>query len=118
MLGYAITAEVQCLCDDETIQLHYILFVCSFTAPGYAYALKLQKSNNCVMCYFGDGAAQEGDAHAALNFAATLRCPVIFLWYVCTIWGGGVNITYCFAVVVTTDMLLAHQPLTNMLVMA
>ena len=51
------------------------------TAPGYAYALKLQKSKKCVMCYYGDGAAQEGDAHAALNFAATLGCPVIFLWY-------------------------------------
>lgn len=24
------------------------------------------------MCYFGDGAASEGDAHAAFNFAATL----------------------------------------------
>lgn len=30
------------------------------------------------VCYFGDGAASEGDAHAALNFAATLHCPVIF----------------------------------------
>lgn len=29
-----------------------------------------------TMCYFGDGAASEGDFHAALNFAATLevRC--------------------------------------------
>jgi TPP-dependent pyruvate/acetoin dehydrogenase alpha subunit len=30
------------------------------------------------MCYFGEGAASEGDFHAALNFAATLECPVIF----------------------------------------
>jgi len=42
--------------------------------------MKLQNKKNCVMCYFGDGAAQEGDAHAALNFAATLKCPVIFFW--------------------------------------
>lgn len=28
--------------------------------------------------YFGEGAASEGDAHAAFNFAATLECPVIF----------------------------------------
>ncbi|XP_065882765.1 2-oxoisovalerate dehydrogenase subunit alpha, mitochondrial-like isoform X2 [Dysidea avara] len=47
-------------------------------APGHAYAMKLQNKKSCVMCYFGDGAAQEGDAHAALNFAATLECPVIF----------------------------------------
>ena len=33
-----------------------------------------------VACYFGDGAASEGDFHAALNFAATLDCPVLFLW--------------------------------------
>jgi 2-oxoisovalerate dehydrogenase E1 component alpha subunit len=31
-----------------------------------------------VICYFGDGAASEGDAHAALNFSATLECPIIF----------------------------------------
>jgi 2-oxoisovalerate dehydrogenase E1 component alpha subunit len=33
------------------------------------------------MCYFGEGTSSEGDAHAALNFAATLDCPVIFFWY-------------------------------------
>ena len=47
-------------------------------APGYAYGLKLSGSKNCVVVYFGDGAAQEGDSHAAMNFAATLKCPVIF----------------------------------------
>lgn len=31
------------------------------------------------MCYFGEGAASEGDFHAALNFAATLKCQTIFL---------------------------------------
>ena len=36
-------------------------------------------SKNCVVCYFGDGAAQEGDSHASMNFAATLDCPVIFV---------------------------------------
>ena len=32
----------------------------------------------CTICYFGDGAASEGDAHAAMNFSATLDCPIIF----------------------------------------
>lgn len=41
--------------------------------------MKRAGSNNCVIVYFGDGAAQEGDCHAAMNFAATLNCPVIFL---------------------------------------
>ncbi|XP_077537291.1 branched chain keto acid dehydrogenase E1 subunit alpha isoform X2 [Haemaphysalis longicornis] len=47
-------------------------------AVGSAYAFKLAQKKNCVVCYFGEGAASEGDAHAALNFAATLDCPVIF----------------------------------------
>ncbi|XP_068982188.1 2-oxoisovalerate dehydrogenase subunit alpha, mitochondrial [Bombus flavifrons] len=48
-------------------------------AVGTAYALKLFKKNACVVCYFGEGAASEGDAHAAFNFAATLECPIIFI---------------------------------------
>ena len=51
-----------------------------FTASGAAYAIKRQGKPNCVMCYFGDGAASEGDAHAAFNFAATLDAPVVFFW--------------------------------------
>jgi 2-oxoisovalerate dehydrogenase E1 component alpha subunit len=44
-------------------------------AAGAAYALK--GTGRVVICYYGDGAASEGDAHAAFNFAATLECPVI-----------------------------------------
>lgn len=50
------------------------------TAAGAAYAYKLNKKKACVVCYFGDGATSEGDAHAAFNFAATLSCPIIFIW--------------------------------------
>ena len=50
------------------------------TATGYAYGLKLSGSKNCVCVYFGDGGAQTGDSHAAMNFAATLSCPVVFFW--------------------------------------
>ncbi|XP_030750229.1 2-oxoisovalerate dehydrogenase subunit alpha, mitochondrial [Sitophilus oryzae] len=45
-------------------------------AVGSAYAMK--GTNRVVICYFGDGSASEGDAHAAFNFSATLECPVIF----------------------------------------
>ncbi|KAL9016447.1 MAG: hypothetical protein Q9185_006216 [Variospora sp. 1 TL-2023] len=54
-------------------------------AAGAAYALKLQSLQNpnlparIAACYFGEGAASEGDFHAALNIAATRSCPVIFL---------------------------------------
>ena len=32
-----------------------------------------------VACYCGEGAASEGDFHAALNIAATRSCPVVFI---------------------------------------
>ncbi len=47
-------------------------------AVGVAYALKRRGEGQCVGVYFGDGAASEGDFHAAMNFAATLESPVIF----------------------------------------
>ncbi|CAD5214670.1 unnamed protein product [Bursaphelenchus okinawaensis] len=47
-------------------------------AVGSAYSFKRDGSGRVVVCYFGDGAASEGDAHAAFNFAATLKCPIIF----------------------------------------
>jgi 2-oxoisovalerate dehydrogenase E1 component alpha subunit len=47
-------------------------------AAGAAYALKRAGRKNIVMCYFGEGAASEGDFHVALNMAGTLSCPVVF----------------------------------------
>eukprot|EP01114_Cavostelium_apophysatum_P003031 TRINITY_DN1274_c0_g1_i1.p1 TRINITY_DN1274_c0_g1~~TRINITY_DN1274_c0_g1_i1.p1 ORF type:complete len:448 (+),score=86.68 TRINITY_DN1274_c0_g1_i1:98-1441(+) len=47
-------------------------------AVGSAYAQKLQDLKTCTICYFGEGAASEGDFHAALNMAATLQTPTIF----------------------------------------
>ncbi|PXF30887.1 3-methyl-2-oxobutanoate dehydrogenase [Pokkaliibacter plantistimulans] len=47
-------------------------------ATGYAYGLKAQGKANCVICYFGEGAASEGDFHAALNMAGVLKTPTIF----------------------------------------
>ncbi|KAF4446256.1 2-oxoisovalerate dehydrogenase subunit alpha mitochondrial [Fusarium albosuccineum] len=54
-------------------------------ASGAAYALKMQRLQDpnvnprVVAAYFGEGAASEGDFHAALNIAATRSCPVIFI---------------------------------------
>ncbi|XP_062482052.1 2-oxoisovalerate dehydrogenase subunit alpha, mitochondrial [Pezoporus occidentalis] len=47
-------------------------------AVGAAYAIKRADANRAVVCYFGEGAASEGDAHAGFNFAATLECPIVF----------------------------------------
>ncbi|KAL6768199.1 hypothetical protein ACKKBF_B38180 [Auxenochlorella protothecoides x Auxenochlorella symbiontica] len=48
-------------------------------AVGAAYALKLEGKAAVAACYFGEGAASEGDFHAALNFSATLSAPVVFI---------------------------------------
>ncbi|TLD24288.1 hypothetical protein PspLS_06443 [Pyricularia sp. CBS 133598] len=54
-------------------------------ASGAAYAMKMQRIANpdaperVAVVYFGEGAASEGDFHAALNIAATRACPVIFI---------------------------------------
>ncbi|MEP4889593.1 MAG: thiamine pyrophosphate-dependent dehydrogenase E1 component subunit alpha [Aliiglaciecola sp.] len=48
-------------------------------ASGYAYGQKMAGLDALTICYFGEGAASEGDFHAGLNMAAVLHCPVIFL---------------------------------------
>ncbi len=54
-------------------------------AAGAAYALKMQRMadpkapGRIAVCLFGDGAASEGDFHAAFNIAATRDCPVLFI---------------------------------------
>ncbi|KAK2146731.1 hypothetical protein LSH36_587g01020 [Paralvinella palmiformis] len=70
--------------------VHYGSLDCSFVtisstlatqmpqAAGAAYAYKRAQNGLIVVCYFGEGASSEGDAHPAFNFAATLECPVIF----------------------------------------
>ncbi len=47
-------------------------------AAGYAYAQKLRGLPNVTICYFGEGAASEGDFHAGLNMAAVHEAPVLF----------------------------------------
>lgn len=54
-------------------------------ASGAAYAVKMRNLQNpteeprVVACYFGEGAASEGDFHAGLNIAATRKCPILFI---------------------------------------
>lgn len=47
-------------------------------AAGCAYAMKLEGADAVALTYFGEGATSEGDFHAALNFAAVRKAPVIF----------------------------------------
>jgi len=48
-------------------------------AAGLALAEKLAASGALAGCFFGDGAANTGAAHEALNLAAAWRLPVLFV---------------------------------------
>lgn len=48
-------------------------------ATGVGLSLKLQKSDRICLCFFGDGAANEGTFHEAINMAAIWDLPVVFL---------------------------------------
>ncbi len=49
------------------------------TAVGAALALRLRDTDNVVVDFFGDGAAQRGDFHEGLNFAGVFRLPIVFV---------------------------------------
>ncbi len=48
-------------------------------AVGMALALKKQKKDAIVCCFFGEGAVAEGEFHESMNLAALLRVPVLFV---------------------------------------
>ncbi len=48
-------------------------------AVGLALAEKLKGSRNLAACFFGEGAAAEGEFHESMNLAALWKLPVLFL---------------------------------------
>jgi len=46
---------------------------------GAALSFQMQKKDNIVLCFFGDGAVNEGSFHEALNLASLWNLPVLFL---------------------------------------
>lgn len=48
-------------------------------AAGLALAAKLRSDPLAALTFLGDGASSEGDAHEAMNFAATFGAPCVFL---------------------------------------
>ncbi|XP_057795617.1 2-oxoisovalerate dehydrogenase subunit alpha 2, mitochondrial-like isoform X2 [Salvia miltiorrhiza] len=48
-------------------------------AAGVAYSLKMDGKDACAVAFTGDGATSEGDFHAAMNFAAVMEAPVLFI---------------------------------------
>jgi TPP-dependent pyruvate/acetoin dehydrogenase alpha subunit len=51
----------------------------SAIAVGAAHGLRLQGRDSVVVCFFGDGAANQGLLHEACNLAAVLDAPAIFV---------------------------------------
>ena len=48
-------------------------------AVGAALALKMQRSRAIVVCFFGEGATDEGAWHESMNFASLKKLPILFL---------------------------------------
>ncbi len=48
-------------------------------AAGVGLSIKQRRSGQVCLCFFGDGAANRGPFHEALNLAVIWRLPVIFL---------------------------------------
>lgn len=46
---------------------------------GIGLSLKMRKSKDILLCYFGDGATNEGEFHEALNIAVLWQVPVVFI---------------------------------------
>jgi pyruvate dehydrogenase E1 component alpha subunit len=49
------------------------------TATGAALAFQQEGSDRVCVCTFGDGTANRGDVHEALNLAACWRLPIVFI---------------------------------------
>ncbi len=48
-------------------------------AVGAALALKMRRSTAVVVCFFGEGAVDEGSFHESINFASLKRLPILFV---------------------------------------
>lgn len=62
---------LQTICTPLTTQLPH--------ASGAGYAFKLAGQDRASVAFFGEGAASEGDFHAAMNFAAVHKCQTMFI---------------------------------------
>ena len=48
-------------------------------AAGLGLTFKMEKTDNVVIAYFGEGASNVGDFHEALNIAGVQRLPILFI---------------------------------------
>jgi TPP-dependent pyruvate/acetoin dehydrogenase alpha subunit len=48
-------------------------------ATGAGLACQMQKKDSAVLCFFGDGASNEGNFHESLNMAGKWKLPVVYI---------------------------------------
>ncbi len=48
-------------------------------AAGIGLSIKLRKAEDVVLCFFGDGASNEGNIHEGMNLASVWKAPVVFI---------------------------------------
>eukprot|EP00755_Sulcionema_specki_P031812 Sspe_Gene.19458::Locus_7099_Transcript_3_8_Confidence_0.333_Length_1393::g.19458::m.19458/K00166/BCKDHA, bkdA1; 2-oxoisovalerate dehydrogenase E1 component alpha subunit len=71
---------VHYILPNHNVQVvHAVLGTHISQAPGAGYAYRLQNLNRCSVAYFGDGAASEGDALSALNYASLFKSQTLFI---------------------------------------
>lgn len=46
---------------------------------GAGFSIKMRKTDQVAVCFFGDGAANRGSVHEAMNMASIWKLPVIFV---------------------------------------
>ena len=76
-------------------------------AVGLAFAVEYRGGDEIVLCFFGDGAVNEGGFHEALNLAALWNMPVIFL---CenNEWGMGTPVAKASCTIELTERASGH----------
>ena len=68
-----------CLPDANVQTVHAVLGTHVPQASGAGYGYRIEGADRVSVAYFGDGAASEGDALTALNFAAVFQAQTLFI---------------------------------------
>ncbi|HEX6144433.1 MAG TPA: pyruvate dehydrogenase (acetyl-transferring) E1 component subunit alpha [Geminicoccaceae bacterium] len=58
---------------------HGIVGACVPLGTGLAFAHKYREDGGVTLCYFGDGATNQGQVHEAFNMAALWKLPIVYV---------------------------------------
>jgi pyruvate dehydrogenase E1 component alpha subunit len=76
-MGHAIAGHIPE--QVQALPVQVVIAAQILHAVGLAWASKLQEQNRVAVAFFGDGATSQGDFHEALNLAAVMQAPVVFV---------------------------------------